>query len=42
MQKYNELMALDRQLQSSGEGGKYLGVLELMAEGIAQIKLFGG
>jgi hypothetical protein len=43
IQKYNELMSLDRQLQSSGaDGGKYLGVLELMAEGIAQIKLFGG
>jgi hypothetical protein len=41
--KVNELMALDRQLQSAnGEGGKYLGVLELMSEGLAQIKLFGG
>jgi hypothetical protein len=43
IQKYYELMSLDRRLQSSGaDGGKYLGVLELMAEGIAQIKLFGG
>jgi hypothetical protein len=43
IKKYNELMALDRQLQSANsDGGKYLGVLELMTEGIAQIKLFGG
>jgi hypothetical protein len=40
MKKYNELMALDRQLQASNSG-KFLGVLELMSEGIAQIQLFG-
>lgn len=39
--KYTELMKLDRELKSAnGEGGKYLGVLEIMAEGLAQLKLF--
>jgi hypothetical protein len=40
--KYNQLRALDRQLGAdSGDGGsKYLGVLEIMTEGLAQLKLF--
>jgi hypothetical protein len=39
--KYNDLMKLDRELKSAnGEGNKYLGVLEIMAEGLAQLKLF--
>lgn len=43
IKKYNELMALDRQIQSSnGDNNKFLGVLELVTEGAAQIKLFGG
>jgi hypothetical protein len=42
MQKYNELMALDRELQAANGGGnKFLGVLELMIGDTAQIKLFG-
>lgn len=41
--KYNELMTLDRELKSAGaESGKFLGVLELMTDGLAQIKLFNG
>lgn len=40
IQKYNDLMAMNRQITSSGDGGKYLGVLEIMSEGIAQLKLF--
>lgn len=41
IQKYNDLMAMNRQIQSSGsESGKYLGVLEIMSEGLAQLKLF--
>lgn len=39
MQKYSDLMTMDRQITSS-DGGKYLGVLEIMSEGIAQLKLF--
>lgn len=44
IKKYNELMALDRQIQSSNDdnNNKFLGVLELVTEGAAQIKLFGG
>ena len=39
--KYTDLMTLDRKLASAnGEGNKYLGVLEIMAEGLAQLKLY--
>lgn len=39
--KYNQLRALDRQLEAdSGGGSKFLGVLEIMTESLAQLKLF--
>lgn len=39
--KYTQLKALDRQLaEDSGDGGKYLGVLEILSESLSQLKLF--
>ena len=39
--KYNQLRALDMKLEAdSGGGSKFLGVLEIMTEGLAQLKLF--
>jgi hypothetical protein len=40
MKKYNQLRALGRELDADAGGGKYLGVLEIMTEGLAQLKLF--
>jgi hypothetical protein len=40
-EKANALMNLGRELDAdAGGGGKYLGVLEIMTEGLAQLKLF--
>jgi hypothetical protein len=40
IKKYNQLRALGRELDADAGGGKYLGVLEIMTEGLAQLKLF--
>jgi hypothetical protein len=41
-QKYVDIMSLDRNLQSSAssESNRYLGVLDIMAEGMTQLKLW--
>lgn len=41
MDKARNLRALDRELQAaSGEGGQYLGVLQIMSEGMTQLQLY--
>ena len=41
IQKATDLKALNRQLDAAnGTGGKFLGVLEIMSEGLAQLKLY--
>lgn len=40
IKKYNQLRALGRELDADAGGSKYLGVLEIMTEGLAQLKLF--